>query len=186
MVTSGAAKVVGLRHGEVHNPDWVIYAGLDGFGLSALGIQQARSAAEEFCGRGFEAIYCSPLERAVQTATIVGQALALDPVSDARLTEWKFWGRWAGKGWQEVRDEDPVMLETYLKDPGLLEGDESLDELTLRVADFVDEVAGKHAGLVLAVAHLEPLRAYVRHRDGLASSKMGSIEIPTGGWVDLK
>ena len=34
-----------IRHGEVHNPDHVVYADLDGFGLSELGRQQARAAA---------------------------------------------------------------------------------------------------------------------------------------------
>jgi broad specificity phosphatase PhoE len=35
-----------LRHGEVHNPDGVLYGRLPGFRLSDLGERQAQAAAE--------------------------------------------------------------------------------------------------------------------------------------------
>jgi broad specificity phosphatase PhoE len=40
-----------LRHGEVHNPDGVLYGRLPGFRLSELGERQAVAAAEWLAGR---------------------------------------------------------------------------------------------------------------------------------------
>lgn len=57
-----------LRHGEVFNPDKVLYGRLPGFRLSAAGEEMARMAAAWFVGRDVTAVYSSPLERARQTA----------------------------------------------------------------------------------------------------------------------
>ena len=35
-----------VRHGEVENPDHVVYADLAGFGLSGRGVSQAEAAAD--------------------------------------------------------------------------------------------------------------------------------------------
>ena len=76
-----------VRHGEVHNPDHVLYGRLPGFRLSALGEQMARSAAEALAGLDVRAIWSSPLERAVQTAVPIAETFGLDVVSDVRLIE---------------------------------------------------------------------------------------------------
>ena len=57
-----------LRHGEVHNPDRVLYGRLPGFGLSELGIAQAGLAADFLAQRPIGHLVSSPLERAQQTA----------------------------------------------------------------------------------------------------------------------
>src|SRR5688572_30903792 len=61
-------KVIGVRHGEVHNPGGVIYAGMAGFGLSDLGRKQAGAVGEALRGIRLSALYASPLDRAMETA----------------------------------------------------------------------------------------------------------------------
>ena len=41
-----------IRHGEVHNPEGIIYGRLPGFGLSVRGRQQLTHAAEVLAGEG--------------------------------------------------------------------------------------------------------------------------------------
>jgi broad specificity phosphatase PhoE len=76
-----------LRHGEVHNPDHVLYGRLPGYHLSANGRMMAAAAADYFDGRPVAAIFASPLERAQETAQPVAERLGLPIVTDDRLIE---------------------------------------------------------------------------------------------------
>lgn len=71
-----------LRHGEVHNPDGVLYGRLPEFHLSELGQEMARMLAEHFrqrAERGARITYlaASPLDRAQETARPTSEALHL-------------------------------------------------------------------------------------------------------------
>jgi broad specificity phosphatase PhoE len=76
-----------LRHGEVLNPSGVLYGRLPGFNLSADGRRMAQAAAAALSGRDIAYLTSSPLDRAVQTAQIVAEAVGLDVVIDERLIE---------------------------------------------------------------------------------------------------
>jgi broad specificity phosphatase PhoE len=76
-----------LRHGEVHNPDGVLYGRLPGFRLSDLGQRQARAAADWLAQRKIAYLVSSPLERAQQTAAPLAEATGLDVTIDDRLIE---------------------------------------------------------------------------------------------------
>ncbi len=76
-----------LRHGEVENPASIIYGRLPGYHLSANGREMARAAAAYFSERAVVALFCSPLERAQETARPVAERLGLDIVTDDRLIE---------------------------------------------------------------------------------------------------
>lgn len=76
-----------LRHGEVHNPDRVLYGRLPGFGLSELGIAQAKLAADYLAQRPIGHLVSSPLERAQQTAAPLAERAGLSVAIDERLIE---------------------------------------------------------------------------------------------------
>ena len=76
-----------LRHGEVHNPNHVLYGRLPGYHLSANGRMMAVAAADYFEGRPVAAIFASPLERAQETALPVAERLGLTITTDDRLIE---------------------------------------------------------------------------------------------------
>ena len=76
-----------VRHGEVYNPDRVLYGRLPGFGLSPLGMEQAKLAAAFLAERDIGYLVASPLERAQQTAAPLADALGLPVETDERLIE---------------------------------------------------------------------------------------------------
>src|SRR5580692_9756812 len=76
-----------LRHGEVENPHRVMYGRLPGYHLSANGRAMADAAADFFSERAVVALFCSPLERAQETAAPVAEQLGLEIVTDERLIE---------------------------------------------------------------------------------------------------
>jgi broad specificity phosphatase PhoE len=76
-----------LRHGEVHNPDKVLYGRLPGYGLSERGQRQALTVAEAVACHDITLVVASPLQRAQETAAPIAAAHRLDVVTDDRLIE---------------------------------------------------------------------------------------------------
>ncbi|MGY1663525.1 histidine phosphatase family protein [Geodermatophilus sp. SYSU D00705] len=77
-----------LRHGEVFNPEKVLYGRLPGYRLSETGEAMAQAAAEWFAERRpITHLVSSPLERAQQTAAPIAAALDLPVAVDERLIE---------------------------------------------------------------------------------------------------
>jgi broad specificity phosphatase PhoE len=88
VVRAPVATVVHLvRHGEVHNPEGVLYGRLPGFRLSERGQQQALVVAEHLRDADVTYVACSPLERAGQTAAPIADSHRIDLVTDERLIE---------------------------------------------------------------------------------------------------
>lgn len=76
-----------LRHGEVFNPERILYGRLPGFGLSDLGVAQAKLAADFLAHLDVGYLASSPLERAQLTAAPLADLLGLDVAIDDRLIE---------------------------------------------------------------------------------------------------
>lgn len=78
-----------VRHGEVHNPDRVLYERLPGFRLSDDGRRMARAAAEHVRGldRPVTALLCSPLQRTQESAEPFAELFGLEPRLEERVIE---------------------------------------------------------------------------------------------------
>ena len=81
-----------VRHGEVHNPQKVLYGRLPGFGLSELGQQMAVGIAQHFqkraeTGRPVHMLAASPLQRAQETVAPISAALELPVITEDRVLE---------------------------------------------------------------------------------------------------
>lgn len=156
-----------LRHGEVHNPDKVLYGRLEGFRLSDDGQQMARDAAESVRGRDVTEVCASPLLRAQQTAQPIAAVFGLETTTDDRLIESEnvFEGQRVGVGdgvlqtpssWRHLYDPfTPSWGEDYLK-------------VARRMLHAVEEVRDRNLGHeAVCVSHQLPiwtLRRYVEGR----------------------
>ncbi|AVM01698.1 hypothetical protein C6V83_16975 [Gordonia iterans] len=76
-----------LRHGEVYNPDGILYGRLPGFRLSETGRAQAQTVADALADHDIAAVYASPLQRAQETAVPVAAAHDLDILTNDDLIE---------------------------------------------------------------------------------------------------
>jgi broad specificity phosphatase PhoE len=105
-----------LRHGEVHNPDKILYGRLPGFALSLLGQQMAKAAAQTLAKQDITVVVASPLERAQQTAEPVAAQFGLPVAVDERLIESANWfeGKRVSVGAGALRDPRNWWL---LRDP---------------------------------------------------------------------
>ncbi|MFT4218288.1 MAG: histidine phosphatase family protein [Micropruina sp.] len=77
-----------VRHGQVHNPDGILYGRLPGYGLSELGRAMAARLGEYFADVPLTHLRCSPLQRARETmAPIAAEHPELEIVTDDRVIE---------------------------------------------------------------------------------------------------
>jgi len=76
-----------LRHGEVFNPEGVLYGRLPGYYLSDLGKQMAVRAADALASNDVTHVISSPMERAQQTATPIAERHGLAIETDPDLIE---------------------------------------------------------------------------------------------------
>ncbi len=78
-----------MRHGEVHNPDGLLYGRLPGYELTRRGHLMAQTVAEYLVDSGADIaeVVASPLKRAQQTAFPSAQAYDLPLKADTRLIE---------------------------------------------------------------------------------------------------
>jgi broad specificity phosphatase PhoE len=95
-----------LRHGEVHNPDLVLYGRLPGFRLSDDGRQMARDAADALKDRDVVHLVSSPLQRAQETMEPMAAQFGLPVHVDERIIESEnvFEGMTVGVGDGALRD----------------------------------------------------------------------------------
>ncbi len=76
-----------MRHGEVHNPEGILYGRLPGYRLSERGLAQAQAVADTLARNDIIAVIASPLQRAQETATPIAAAHGLVLGTDEDLIE---------------------------------------------------------------------------------------------------
>src|SRR5436309_5333072 len=80
--------------------------------LARLGVRQAETTRDFLAIRPIDSCYCSPLLRAVQTATIIAAPHGIEPKPMDALTECDV-GRWEGLDWQTIRSRDADAYEKF-------------------------------------------------------------------------
>jgi broad specificity phosphatase PhoE len=76
-----------LRHGEVHNPEKLLYGRLPGYRLSDRGERMAKAVAKALTPHDITHVVSSPLERALQTAGPIAEQFGLPVNVDPNLIE---------------------------------------------------------------------------------------------------
>ena len=87
MISLMKTRVHVLRHGEVENPNKVLYGRQPNWHLSTRGVQMAETVALWSKDRSIRAIHVSPLERAQETAAPIVAAHGISITTDPRLIE---------------------------------------------------------------------------------------------------
>ena len=106
----------------------------------------------------FDAVYSSPLHRALATAIRFTEDNRFDNViQDARLKE-RHYGLWQGMLDSEVKEKYPITWNSNWRMCGP-PGGESQSQLVIRAASFLDDVLGEHVEQRIAIVSHEGLLA---------------------------
>jgi broad specificity phosphatase PhoE len=153
------APLLLARHGQtVDNANGLILGRRDPE-LSELGEQQAARLAVQARARGVVAIWCSPLMRARQTASVVGHELGVEPAVVDDLIE-SARGDWEGVSQTVLAQREPELFAAFeAGDPDFaFPQGESIRSQVLRTRRALALVAeGPQPSLV--VAHAGTIRA---------------------------
>jgi len=155
-----------IRHGEVHNPDGILYGRLPGFRLSDTGRAQAVAAADLLAGRDIVAVIASPLQRAQETAAPIAARHNLDIDTDDDLIESAnfFEGKPVSPGdgaWRNPR------FWWHLRNPFTPSWGEPYDQIAARMATAVSKARARAVGHeVVCVSHQLPVWTARQHLTG--------------------
>lgn len=159
------ARLYFLRHGQTTwNADGNRYAGATDVPLTETGIAQARKGGELIRDLSFDAVYCSGLSRALETAKLALDGRDIPIVRDPRLNEMNY-GTWEGKTHAEILAEPDNHWHDWVADPDAWrpgESGELASELVARVTAFLYDVL-QPGRTVLAVAHHTTGRLLIAH-----------------------
>lgn len=174
-----------IRHGEVYNPEGIIYGRLPNFGLSEKGKQEIEKTAEFLKDKQISQIYSSPMKRTKETAEIIQRNLSLPTVLLADeiiegLTSYQ------GRKFSEL---DALQSEVYLKP--LNPSDETIEQLAHRMQDFIATLIKQYPGKqIVAVSHGDPimaLKTMIEKRPlDFMSFKIGSPYVNHGEVYEIK
>jgi broad specificity phosphatase PhoE len=150
-----------LRHGQTALSRADMFCGrrLDP-PLTAEGLAMAEAFAAAYQATEWQAIYCSPLQRAVSTATPLARTLGLVLETREELAELDY-GRWDGKTVDDVSRTHHVEYERWVADPAWNPptGGETAVALAQRMTRAVEEIDAAHDdGDVLVVSHKASIR----------------------------
>jgi probable phosphoglycerate mutase len=153
-----ATRLLVLRHGESEWNALRRWQGRQDPPLTHRGRRQAAATAD-LLGQ-FDAVWCSSLQRATDTAVIIAELLGVGPVlADDRLQE-RGYGSWEGLTADEIEQGWPG----HLAEGRRPDDAEPTDELLARVsACFADIRAAHPGGEVLVISHAGLLRTMREH-----------------------
>lgn len=170
-----------VRHGET---EWNRAGRIQGstdIPLNELGREQARMAGELLARRSWDAVYTSPLRRAVETAEIVaGVVGSTPPIAVPALVE-RNYGEAEGLSDRELAERFPLGAE--------VPGREPRERLAGRVMTALAAIGDAHPGeAIVAVTHGGVIRAVLGVVDPggdhgrISNASVHTFEYGDGDW----
>lgn len=158
-----------IRHGQ---NKWVTKNRLAGWTpgvhLNEQGRQQAKELAERLNHLPIKAIYSSPLERCLETASFVARDRDLQVVEIAGIAEVRY-GKWEGKKLKKLRNKRRKWyLVQHFPSRFTFPDGESFIDVQKRAIDTIEEIGNKHKkDLIVIVSHADVIKLILAHYLGV-------------------
>ncbi|MFM6980652.1 MAG: bifunctional RNase H/acid phosphatase [Micrococcales bacterium] len=174
-ISQPLTTVVLVRHGRTSLTESKRISGSGGLnpGLSEQGWDDARRAADAVSKIGnsaqwkhlkpVTAVVASPIQRTLDTASVIAKQLGLEYSINPNIAEINF-GDWDGLTNEEAEAKDPKLFNRWKGSWDVApNGGETLADFDARVLAGIREITEKFAGQTVAVvAHVMPIRGFVR------------------------
>jgi broad specificity phosphatase PhoE len=173
-------ELILARHGETAWNVAEVFRGRSDVDLNETGLRQADLLADYLRERKIEAVYSSPLQRALKTARAIASHHGLEAIATEGLNDLKF-GEWEGVQVTEVRKKYPALLAQWETTPHLVKipGGETLDAVRQRATALVSEVIVQYKGTVVFVTHRVVTKLLILALLGLDNSHFWAIKHDT-------
>jgi len=170
------------RHGETEWNVEEVFRGRIDIELNETGIKQAELLAEYLSDLKIDAIYSSPLRRALKTAEMIASYHKLDVEIAPGLIDFNY-GKWQGLAHQEVKDKYKGLYAEWISSPDRVKmpAGESLHDVRDRAMGVVGKVIAKYEGIVVLVSHRVVNKVLICALLGLDNYHFWNIKQDTGG-----
>src|SRR5712691_9620585 len=167
---SEATRLLLVRHAPPKEEARGRCYGTRDIGLSVRGQRHAQLLARTLDRIPLAAIYTSPRERAIGTATPLAIAHGLTPIVDDALREIDF-GDFEGQTYDEIAAKHPDLYRQWMEMPTLVQfpGGENYARLRVRALAAMEAIRACHDGETVAI---------VSHGGVLRAMLAGCLSIP--------
>jgi broad specificity phosphatase PhoE len=179
-------RILLVRHGQT---EWNAgsrsgehFRGRSDLGLNTVGVSQAQAIARYLGALRVEAIYSSPLQRAIDTARPLARHLRLEIQRCDALLDIDY-GEWAGHSHSQVAARWPGPYSWWRAAPYLVQipGGERLADVHHRAQQGIREITRKHSdGIVVLVSHQAVNRVLICSWLGLGDAWFWRVAQDTG------
>ncbi|WPB76625.1 histidine phosphatase family protein [Archangium violaceum] len=173
-----------LRHGET---EWNTLGRLQGHrnsALSAKGLRQADALAVRLASVPFQALYCSDLGRARETARRIAERTGHPVLEDGRLRE-RGLGILEGLTRDEAGQRHPEVFAEYAAGGPdfIIPGGESTSQRLRHAVECLEELGARHVGArVVVVTHGGVLSSLFRHCLGIPPGVPRAFSVLNASW----
>ncbi len=154
---------------------------IPGIHLNKRGNEQAALLAQSLSKLPIKAIYCSPLERAIETAQPLAQSLGMEIQIRQDLTDGDV-GDWEGRYWKVLRRNK--LWKIIQQNPSQFQfpGGETFVQIQRRVVTTLDVIVSTHIKdeTIAVVFHADPIKLAVAHYLGLPLDNFQRLTINAG------
>jgi broad specificity phosphatase PhoE len=169
-----------IRHASCSGLGLTLWGRTANITLDLKGELQARSLAERFKEVALDAIYSSPMERALQTAEPLARNANLEVKESPALNEIDF-GDWTGKTFEELSSDEVWRRFNTRRSVTTIPSGESFLEVQNRIVKELNALASRHANARVAiVTHADVIRAAIVSFCAIPVDLIERIEISPG------
>jgi len=179
---AGMTDIYLVRHGQTEWNTQLIFRGRKDIPLNERGHKQARAIAGALKDRNIDAIYTSPLSRAVETAQPVATLFDLEVVPVQGFIDINY-GEWEGVSYDEVKKRYTDQYAQWEKRPELVQfpQGETLDVVKERAFGALTDIARKNpTRSVLIISHRVINKVLLCALLGLSTGHFWEIRQDTG------
>ena len=177
-----------IRHGENNFVKTGKMAGrLPGVGLNERGQKQAQALSEALKDVPIKAIYSSPLERTMETATPIAEAHKLQIMQEPDLMDTHV-GKWQGRSLKVIRLTKAWKIVQNAPSRFRFPEGESFPETQMRIVNVLERIVQKHnkpQDIIAIVFHADPIKLAVSHFLGLPLDHFQRLSCDTGSLTVL-
>lgn len=176
-----------IRHGENDYTKTGRFAGrTPGVHLNEKGQSQAQALGEAFKDVPLKALYASPLERAMETATPIASARKLEIIPTPGLLESDV-GKWQGQSVRRVALSKVWKIVQNAPSRAGHPGGETFQQVQTRIATTLNEICAKYKprDIVACVFHADPIKLAVAYYLGLPLDNFQRLACDTGSVTAL-
>jgi len=159
-----------------------VYRGRTDVNLDEVGIKQAELLGRHLSNWELEAIYSSPLRRAIDTANSIARYQKIGIHIAEGIIDFDY-GEWQSLSEQRVKNLYPTLHDEWHNNPHKVRmpGGESLEDVKKRAIKVVNDVLSEYQGSVVLVSHRVVNKVLICFLLGLDNSYFWDIKQDVGG-----